>query len=253
MSHPFRLVAFFVVALLCAAPLAFAQTAAELEATATINAGLTPPPLPQKPLDIIKARAQQIKQNAQNAKGDLRTDVKMEFQHATTPGARLDVLKDAAKERVGITRDRIASTTALKTQIKAAVRIHAGLIKQRFQLALRHFDNLLTRIESRIEKLKTAGVATTSVETELSLAKAANATAEADVQAVADFIASVEDCHDRAAVRAELDAKVKKAQESIRLTHQALMKTVRALVTLARPNVELDASASTSASVESSE
>ncbi|MFZ2887061.1 MAG: hypothetical protein WA021_04550, partial [Minisyncoccia bacterium] len=40
-----------------------AQTAAELEASAAIETSITPPPM-QKPLDALKARAQQLKQNA---------------------------------------------------------------------------------------------------------------------------------------------------------------------------------------------
>jgi hypothetical protein len=195
-----------LAAILAAAPFAFAQTAVEVDAAASIDAGVTLPPS-VKPLDLIKARALQIKKDA-------RINLGVEGRPAGTanPG------------------ERAASTTPFAAQIKAMVRVHAGLIKQRFQLALRHFDNLLARIESRIDKLKAEGVATASVEAELSLAETANATAKADVQAVADFINSVDDSDDRATVRAELTAKVQQAQTSIRKAHQAIMKVVRALV-----------------------
>lgn len=215
--------ALVLTVLLFAAPFAYAQDTT-VDVQAETGASITLPSLPTRPLDIIRERAQQVRQNAEH-------------------------VQQAIQNRVDTARDRAASTTA-RMQLKAAVRIHAGLITQRFQLALRHFDNLLARIESRMEKLGASGIATASAEAQLELARAANVKAKADIQAVTDFIASVEDSQDRAAVKTELHAKVRVAQQSIREAHQALMKTVRSLTTTARTSADVNTGTTTATDVQ---
>ncbi|OHB18866.1 MAG: hypothetical protein A2854_03375 [Parcubacteria group bacterium RIFCSPHIGHO2_01_FULL_56_18] len=206
--------------------------------SATVDANATQPAkLPVKPLDLVRQRALEMKQGA-DAKAGLRAEAKIQLQNASS-----------GPERRDIARDRMASTTNLARKIKDAVRQHAGLIKERFALALRQFEQLSGRIETRIEKMKAEGIATASVEAELEAAKTANAEAKADVQAVADFVASVDDSADRAAVRTQLQALIKEAQTSIRKAHQALQKVVRSLVALAKEN-KPRADASTSVETE---
>lgn len=208
--------------------------------SATVDAEATvQPKLPVKPLDLVRQRALEIKQNA--GKVDLRAETKIQLQNASS-----------GPERRDIARERTASSTNLARKIKDAVRQHAGLIKQRFALALRQFEQLSGRIETRLEKMKAEGIATASVEAELEIAKTANAEAKADVQAVADFVASVDDSADRAAVRTQLQALIKQAQTSIREAHQALQKVVRSLVALAKenkPKTDASTSVETEASV----
>lgn len=205
---------------------------------ANVDASVTAQPkLPVKPLDLVRQRALEMKQNT-DAKADLRAETKIQLQNASSGPGR------------DIARDRYASSTLVR-KMKELVRQHAGLIKERFSLALRQFERLSGRIETRLEKMKAEGIATASVEAELEVAKAANIEAKADVQAVADFVASIDDSADRAAVRTELQALIKDAQTSIREAHQAFQKVVRSLVALAKENkpeagasVEVDTSAS---------
>ena len=219
----------------------------DAEAQAHVRADIT---LPMKPLDLIKARAQQIKNGAQNAKIDLRANTKIELQNAP-PGERKGVIQNTVGAHVDIAKGRQASSTDLKRDLKNLVRMHGGEIKNRFRLAISHMNNLLMRIDMRLNKMAAAGVDTASVgklkvDAELAVDKA-----EVDAQAVADFVAGVNESSDRAAVKAELRAKIKTAHDSLKAARAAVMKVVRALVQLAKDNrVKVDASATTSTSVQ---
>jgi cation transport regulator ChaB len=213
---------------------------AHAQADANVGTSGTPP----RPLDLVRQKALEIKQGA-GAKADMRVEMK---GASSSPEKR--PLK--AEARIDIAKERQASSSNLMRKIKDAVHQHAGLIKQRFGLALRQFEQLSARIETRLEKMKAEGVATASVEAELAVAKTANVEAKADVQAVADFVASVDDSADRAAVRTELQALIKEAQTSIREAHQALQKVVRSLVALGKenkPKVDASTSVETEATV----
>lgn len=207
----------------------------DVDASAQVDVSTQPNSAPVRPLDLARQKAMELKQNANaNAKMQLRAGNPGEAGNAT------------GTDRVK--RERASSTPGLIQKIRNAVHQHAGLIKQRFALALRQFEQLTGRIETRIDKMKAAGIATASVEAELEVAKTAAATAKTDVEAVGEFVAGVEDSADRAAVRIELQALTKKAQTSIRTAHQALQKTIKSLVALAKENKpKVDASASVEA------
>lgn len=216
----------------------------EAHARAAANASGT---APTKPLDLIR--------RAQEAQQQLRVETKIQLD-AATPGEKDAIMRGAMNARMDGAQNRAGSSSDMRGRmqnIKEAIRQHAGLVKERFALALRQFEKLMARVESRIEKLKAAGVATASVEADLEAAKTANAEAKTDVQAVADFIASVDETADRATVRTELQALIKEAQTSIRTAHQALQKVVKALVALtkeSKPNVDASASVEAEATVE---
>lgn len=216
--------------------------ATEAEARAHMNAEVS---VPMKPLDVIKARAQQIKQDTMNARVELKADTRMEMKNASTSREKKDVMRNFMDDRKDIAQQRFASSSELRRNVKAAIRWHGGLIRERFVVALRQLEKIVARIESRIKKLEAEGVAVASVEAELELAKAAIVTAQADAQAVADFVASVNDTTDRAAIKAELEAKIRTAHASLKAAHQALMKTVRVLVAL-KPRAGASASVETS-------
>lgn len=189
-----------------------------------------------RPLDVVRQRAAQIKQNAVDARIQLRVDTKTEMQSAETPEERRAILQGAAQGRMDIAQERRAETGTMVRRIRDVVQQHGGLIRQRFALALRHFESLSERIESRIEKMKAAGIVTASVEAELEIAQAAHAEAKADAQAIADFVAGVDDSADRAQIRTELQSLIRTAQASVKEAHQALQQVVRSLVALAREN-----------------
>ena len=250
MTHPrYISLATCILIALFATP-AIAQTAAEVEASASINAQLDGS---VRPLDLIKARAQQIKHSAQDATLQLKTKTQMQLDAASSPGERKEIMLDAMGARVDIARERASSSGQMARGIKSLIMMHGGVIKNRFRLAISHMDNILARVETRLDKMADAGIDTSSV-AQLQLdANAALDTAEADAKAVADFVATVDDGSDRTAVRTELAAKMKTAQASLTSAHQAVMATVRGLVKLAVDNknkIEVDVAASSSATVQ---
>lgn len=212
-----------------------AEHSAEFEAEGEAHVNLPPPP--QKPLDMIKARALQIKQGAPGMKAEveLHGDARVGM-----PGPG---------ERKGMEKERMGSSTPSGRGLKALVMMHGGVIKNRFHLAIEHMNNLLMRMDTRLGKMADEGIDTTStaklkVEAELAIDKA-----ETDAKAVADLVAGVDESSDRAAVRTELQTKMKTAQESLKAAHAAVMKAVRALVQLAKtnkPKAGADASVETS-------
>ena len=245
------LAACLLIALFASPAIAETETEIEIEGSATIETG-TPGAPPMKPLDVIKARAQQIKQGSQNAKKEWRSETEAEFENAER-GEKKEVLKEAWGERKEIAKDRFASTTQLARGVKALALMHGGVIKNRFNLAVSHLNGLLDRMDARLEKMTAAGVDTAAVVTLHTSAEGAVAKAEADANAVADYLATVNESSDRATVKTELQAKVKTAQESLKAAHKAVMDTVRALVALAKenkPDGDADASVESSSSVE---
>lgn len=216
---------------------------AEVEVGASVETS----PKPVKPLDAIRATKQNIQQGAQDAKAQLRINTKAQMENASSGPDKRMIMKGAADARVDIAKERQASSSTLRDRVKGAIRQHAGLIKERFSLALRQFEKITQRIESRIEKLKADGVATATVEAELETAKLAQAEAKADAQAVATFVAGVDESMDRATVRTQLQALIKETQASVKAAHEALQKAVRALSALAK---ESKPKTDTSASVE---
>lgn len=261
MSH-FRVVSSltaFILFALFSTPIAFAQTdaAVEIEASTAVDTmpvpvptNVQPPPpapgsLPQKkPFDAMREKAQQIKQNAQGAKVELRTDTKLKMQNASSSGEKREVMKGAWEEHKDIAKERIASTTQLKRDIKSLVRMHGGQIKNRFNLAINHMKKLLARVDTRLGKMVEAGIDTSSVGALKASADAAIAKAEADALAVGTFVSGVSDTSDRAIVKTELQAKIKTAQESVRAAHVAVKSTVRALVDLSKANKKVGADVS---------
>ncbi|OGG58505.1 hypothetical protein A2765_02110 [Candidatus Kaiserbacteria bacterium RIFCSPHIGHO2_01_FULL_56_24] len=204
----------------------------DVSANASVDASVTTGTRPMKPLDVLRAAKEKIQATA-GANVQMRVDAKAQGQ-ASTSGQR-------PAGNGGVVR------------LRALVIQHAGLVKARLVLAQRQFDRLIIRIESRIEKMKAEGKATASVEADLQTAKAADVTAKADVQAVADFIATVNDSSDRAATKAQLETLIKKAQASIKAAHAALAKVIHGLAGLAtNSKIKADASATGGAAVDTS-
>ncbi len=234
---------FVIIVTLSFVTFALAQES-DVNAGATVDVNASAKPM--RPLDIIRAKLDQVKQTAVGARQDLKVQTQAQLQGAQTPEEKQAVMKNALGARVDIAQDRIASTTGLRMQLKALVRQHAGLIKERFSLALRQFDNLIARMNSRVAKLKAQGVATASVEADISAASAAEVQAKADVQAIVDFIATIQDSSDRTAVKTELQTLIKTAQTSIKAAHDAIAQAVRSLVALVKQNAQVRVNASTS-------
>jgi hypothetical protein len=265
MNYTLRLTIITAAILILSAPFAFAQdvdvnVAAEASIGAPMDVPRDPSGKPIRPLDAIR-KAQQVKQNIQeralDQKRDLREGALMQMKSATSGAERRDIMKDAAREGAGIMKNRMASTSGLKMKIKDAVRRHGGLIRERFANAIQHLTGIMGRIETRVEKMKTNGIDVSAVESLQVRAEAAIDTAETDIAAVKTYIEGVSETSDRETVRTELDARIKEARESIRLAHEAVRQTVKALADLAKENrpaanasVEAGAAASTDTATE---
>ena len=259
MHTPLRHVAISLVIIspLLFASVAFAETEAEGSASAEASVSVDAPAQNgtpgQTPLQMMKAKLQGIKNTAMEAKEDLRANTKIQMKNASTTGEKKEVMKGALMERKDIAKDRKASTTAVMKGVRNLVRMHGGLVRERFGIALRQFDKMTERIHSRIDKMKTGGADTASVEASLTISETAIAKAKTDVQVITDFIANVDDSATTASVKTTLQADIKQAQASIKAAHAALMDTVKKLVALAKTiHVEAGASASTTVETNSS-
>lgn len=232
---------------------------AGVEAEASVEATIEtqgPRPMPLKPLDALR-RARELQQginmDARDAREDWRAETRAELQGAE-PGERPGIMREAMPERMQIAKNRVASTTALRMKMRAAVQKHAGLIRERFTNAITHLEKFMTRIDSRIEKLSSEGVDVSAVVALQTDAESAIASAKTDTEAVRTYMASVTDESDRDAVKSEIGPLVKAAQESIKEAHATVKAVVKALVDLSKANkpasVEVEADTSASAEIE---
>jgi hypothetical protein len=202
-----------------------AETVAQVDAEVSAESSVDT----MRPLDYIKARAQQIKNT--NAPASTGTRPVMPARSASD--------------------QQRASSTMPQRDLKALALLHGGVIKNRFRLAISHLNNLLDRIDSRITKMTDAGLDTAAVVSLKIEADLAVSNAEADATAAADFAATANDATDRAAFKAELAAKIRAAHASMKAAHKAVMDVVRALVQLAKDNKpKVDSGASVETPVE---
>lgn len=203
------------------------ETGASAEANVSVEATLPPKP---NPLQIIRAN---LRENIKEHRTEVLTDLK----NATAGAERRGVMQDARD-------DRAEFRANIKERLQTLMRTHIGWIIHRLNAALNHFDNIVTRIESRIEKLQARGVDTASVEASLLTATGLMATAEIDVQALSDLIDSVTPDSDPATVKAEIRAAIEKTTASVKAAHRALLATAKMLTELVRTSIEVHATSS---------
>lgn len=213
-----------------------------------IQAGVrveTPTPRP-RPLQLLHDKRIELQQNARDAVKEIRqdaknirADVRLDIKAATTGAERRDILKDAREDRADV-------RASIKTRLQGAVRANLGAAINRLHAATKGFDSLISRMESRIEKLKGRGIDATSVEATLSTAVSLTATAKADAEALSSIIGSVSDESDVASVKAQIRSGIEKATASTKAAHQALLKAAQELSALVRANAgSAEASGST--------
>ena len=222
---------------LISASAAFAQDAIQLPTSVRpLNASV----IREKMLDTrvqrddIKNTIKNVQENFKTQTSVLRQDTKEKIKEASSSPERREILKNAVDARKDIVEDRRASTTVIKNQLRTLVRQHVGVIIQRFSIALKQFDNLTNRIQSRIDKLKAGGIDTSSADAVFATAKNAVLQAKADVQALSDLVAQVNEASDAKTVRTQVETAVKKATVSIKAAHDALEAVAKDLVALVR-------------------
>ncbi|MDO8481928.1 MAG: hypothetical protein Q7S75_02515 [bacterium] len=182
----------------------------------------------------LKADIKDVKEGYREKSVDLRQDTKERMTVATSSGERREIEKNAIEKRKEIIGERQASTTVVREQQKKLARQHLGIIVQRYGIVIKQFENLSGRIQSRIDKLKGAGIDASTAESALATANTLIAQVKTDVQTLKDLVTQVSAGTDAKTIRAQVEAAVKKADASIRSAHKALERAAKALVALAR-------------------
>ncbi|HEY4514451.1 MAG TPA: hypothetical protein VJH69_03975 [Candidatus Paceibacterota bacterium] len=182
----------------------------------------------------IKSAIKDVRVDTQEKMEDLRLDTKTKIRVATSSEVRVDLIKNTRVEAKRILEAKKATTTQMRLQLKALTRQHFGVTLNRYTIALKQFDNLATRIQSRIDKLKTGGVDVRAAESALTNARTAIEVARTDAKAVSDIVAAVVDTSDVRAVRREIAEAIGKANASIKTAHRSLGLAASTLAPLHR-------------------
>ena len=211
------------------------EVSAEANVSAQVNLGAQGQR--PRPLQLLHDTRMQLKANAGEELGGLKTDAKnfrmetrAEFKNASSGPERQGIRMEARAEL----------KTNLKERMQVLFRTHLGSAIARFNAAIQHFENIVTRIESRIEKLKERGVNTASVEAELDLAVEAIGVAKVDVQALSSIGTSLSALSTVAEAKAAMRVALQKATASIKAAHKTLLETARELSTLVRASASTE-------------
>lgn len=217
----------------------------------------------QGAVEVKKGMNEERKNSWQGVNDDramMHAEVKAEFDAATTPQEKQAVLENARKDRAEFRMQVKTDATEMRAGFKAGwkdVRASAReLIADRFSTimhrlvnALERFDQILARIDSRIEKLRAGGV-------DVSAAVSASATASASIDsasaAVADAKLAIETAASSETPREhirEVRAAVRAAVETVKAAHQALKDALRVLKSIL-PKPDASASVEVEGSVD---
>ena len=224
--------------LFCLAGIAYAEENGS--GTATVQATTTRPrPMPLQIMQDKKAQLRgDIRDVRQEMRGDLkeeRLETRVEMRGATSGPERRDIMRGSVEDRKEIRGEaRLEIKGNIKERLQALVKTRIGAVIRRTNAALNQFDNIIERIESRIEKLKARGIDTASVETSLATSVGLVATAKTDVGALSTLVASVTEASDPATIKEQLRVAIDKATASVKAAHRALLDTAKALSTLVR-------------------
>lgn len=211
----------------------------------------------------IRTEAQETRQEfrteAQDKREDFRQGLKADMQNAAT-GTRRDIMKGAIEDRKELQKEIQGDRTqmreelktkreevrgeikerkaALKDRIKDALKERLGTAIGRLNKATKQFDGLTTRIQTRIDKLKGAGVDTSTAETALASATALITTAKADITALESLVNTASSNADDTAtesIKAQIKTALEKATASIKAAHEGLKVTTQELAKLKMP------------------
>lgn len=192
---------------------------------------------------------------------EMHVDVKAALEAATTPEERQAILKNAREDRAAFRVRVKADAEVLRADFKERrggirderrelVGEHLSAVMRRLVNALERFDQILARIDARIEKLRAEGG-------DVAAAIAASATASASIDAassaVANAHASIEVAATADTPREHIDAvraAVRAAIDAVKAAHRALKDALMAIKDLARPAAAVEASVETEVSIE---
>ena len=194
---------------------------------------------------------QEFRKNVLTERKQLHGDVLAKFQAATTPEEKQAILKDARKARADFRLEVKADAETMRAGCKeqradikddrrARLADRFSMMLRRMTNALEHFDQILGRIDTRIEKLKTENVDVTAAVAASAAASVkidAASVAVADAKAAIDAAAASETPKDLAA---EVRAKVDAARTAIKEAHEALKDAVAELKSLSGLKAETE-------------
>src|SRR3989338_10192778 len=251
-----------VVSVLALSGIAFAEETIQLSAETPRPAGIVPTPARNNIKTIqanmeekraeLKDAAKDVRSNFKIEVKDVRTNTRQEMREATSAIERREIERNAIEQRKGLIETRKASTTEIRDmrkdlletrkekvseirdQKKEQARQHIAQIERRYAVAIKQFDGLAARIQSRIDKIKANGIDTVKAESALSLALSAIAQVKTDAQALADLVKQVNSGDEAKALRAQIEAAVRTVNGSIKAAHEALGKAGKALIENAR-------------------
>ena len=247
-----------ITSVLAFSGIAFAEETVQLTAEAPTPTSIAPTPARNTIKTIqanleerraeLKDAAKDVRSNFKIEVKDVRTNTKQEMREATSAIERREIEKNAIEQRKGLIETRKASSTEIRDmrkdvietrkekvseirdQKKEQARQHIAQIERRYAVAIKQFDGLAARIQSRIDKIKANGIDTVKAESALSLALSAIAQVKTDAQALADLVKQVNSGDDAKALRAQIEAAVKKVNGSIKAAHEALGKARKTLI-----------------------
>lgn len=218
----------------------------EIEVSVQSTSSTPRPPIrPLRPQPLMELREDARERIIELREGmqERRIETRTEIRNATSGEERRSIIKEVREDREEM-RDRAQEIRGnIKERLQTLVRTHVGSVVKRSENALNMFDNLVSRMESRIDKLKERGADTASVETSLSSSVSLVATAKANLGALQTLVASVKESSDPATVKTQIRTAIEKVTASIKAAHASLLATARSLAQL---------SASVSADVETS-
>ncbi|MDO8553107.1 MAG: hypothetical protein Q7S01_06340 [bacterium] len=219
-----------VTALLAFSGIAFAEETSQAAGSAPAPARATV--IREKRADL-KGALKDVQANFKTSVKDLRTGTKAQMQVASSSAERRAIERNAVQNTKALIQARKASSTKIIEQKKELARKNVGKIEQRYVVAIKQFDNLVTRIQSRIAKMKSAGADTTKAEAALARAQTAIEQVKADAQKLADLRAQDQSGQAKE-LRARVEAAVKQVNASMKAAHNALDKAGKALTVIER-------------------
>ncbi|TSC86949.1 MAG: hypothetical protein G01um10148_54 [Parcubacteria group bacterium Gr01-1014_8] len=210
----------------------------------------------------IKEERKEFWQDTVEERKAMHAETKAELEAATTPQEKKSILKIAQQHRAEFRMQVKTDSAAMRESFRAKrndLRQEArDLIADKFVMimnrlvnALERFDQILGRIDSRIEKMRADGI---DVSTAVSASVSANLSVDAASVAIADAQAAIEVAASSDTPRdhfEEVRTAVRAAVDAVKAAHEAIKNALRALKGLAG-QAETSASLERSASTDTS-
>ncbi|HEY4519807.1 MAG TPA: hypothetical protein VJH33_02100 [Candidatus Paceibacterota bacterium] len=195
-----------------------------------------------RPLQIIKEEARVEKKEEKKAERVLKKEEKKVERIEKMEEKKVERAekKDEKKENREVreeAKEKAKEDRGVKARVNNLLRAHLGAIINRLTVSVRHFETLVERMESRIQKLQDRGFDTTAVEALLRGAVGLIVEAKADVETIKNMVDSATDATDTTTLKQQLRGAITEATASVKAAHQALTDVAKALTRIVRASV----------------